>query len=148
MTWLELVIGFELSSGVNCSHPDKVTGWGEKAVTLRQVVKLILSARGEGPKELHNLYGEDKNVYTLAPFGKKEAAGLRRRPRFVDDSTPKAVARNAWAWACDTEESPIQKYLVSYSGFTRGRFKDLSAKQALAKTCSSLGEAAGHSEPT
>ena len=148
VTWLELVIDFELSTGVNCAHPDKVTGWGEKAVMLRQVVKLILSARGGGPKELHNLYGEDKNVYTLAPFGKKEAAGLRRRPKFVDESTPKAVARNAWTWACDPQETPIQKHTVNYSGFTRGCFKDSSARQALAAACSSSFEAAGHSVPS
>jgi hypothetical protein len=124
VTWLELLIDFELSSGVNCMRPNTAATWGDRAEMLRSIVKLVLKVRGSGVQALEKDYGTSRRITSLAPFGALHLSGLLRRPVFVSGMAAwKASAVNAWQWAEEDKVARIQLHTVSYQGFTRGGAK-------------------------
>ena len=139
VTWLELLIDFELSTGINCCRPSKAAtdSWGQRAELLRHIVKLMLKVRGGGSKALENDYGVSPRVSSLSVFGAKFLPGLSRRPTFVSGArTPKATAVNAWQWAVEGKAKIPQLHKVSYVGFVRGGEKSTEVAERLAqKAC-------------
>ena len=134
VTWLEMVVDFEIASGINCKKPQGEATWGARAELLRGIVKLILTVRGKGAGEMKAFFGTSKRITSLAPFGAMFLSGLLRKPEFVaGEATTKAVAINAWQWAEKNKTPKIQLYKVSYSNFKRGRFKDKGAEEKLKK---------------
>ena len=97
--WLELLVDFELSTGVDCKQPQLTADWGKRAELLRSVLKLILKVRSPVPEALAATFGASRRISSLAPFGFQFLGGLTRRVTFVSKATPKGVAVNAWQWA-------------------------------------------------
>ena len=48
VTWLELLVDFEIASGINCKKQQDEANWGARAELLRGIVKLIIKVRGTG----------------------------------------------------------------------------------------------------
>ena len=134
VTWLELVVDFEIASGINCRRPQNEDAWGARAELLRGIVKLILTIRGKGTGEMDAFYGSSRRITALAPFGANILSGLLRKPTFVaGEATIKAVAVNAWQWAEEDKAKIVQLHKVSYTSFRRGAFKDKGAENKLTK---------------
>lgn len=84
ITWLELLVDFEFTSGCLCMRDAASTlNCGKRVVLLKHIVKTMLTIRSEGVNSLKAFYGEDKNVSALASFGCLHADGIQRRPRFL-----------------------------------------------------------------
>jgi hypothetical protein len=141
VTWLELLVDFEIASGINCKRPQNEANWGARAELLRGIVKLILKVRGnEGTME--TIYGTSPRITALAPFGAKFLSGLLRRPKFVaGEATIKAIAVNAWQWAGDDKAKRIQLHNVSYKNFVRGESKSKEVEDALRSAVSKATKA-------
>jgi hypothetical protein len=100
VTWLELLVDFEIATGVNCKRPQGEANWGSRAELLRGIIKLILKVRGPGAGAMETFFGTSKRITALAPVGAKFLSGLLRKPVFVaGEATIDAVAVNAWQWA-------------------------------------------------
>lgn len=61
VTWLELLVDFELLSGINCMRPQSTATWGARAELLRGIVKLVLKVRGPGATALDILRHIEKS---------------------------------------------------------------------------------------
>ena len=123
VTWLELVADFELATGIDCKYPQNSACWGKRAETLRSVLKLVLKVRSPTKDALEKAYGTSRRITSLAPFGALHLGGLRRRPVFAAEATPKVVAVNAWQWAEEGKVQRLQLHEVSYKNFQRGEGK-------------------------
>ena len=124
MTWLELVIDFELSTGVMCQRDtvDKAS-WGARAVLLKHIIKLLMLVRGTRGNLMKLHFGENKQTSSLASFGALKLEGLRRRPVFVKgEASTNCMAKNAWAAGKASAEfdNKFQEHIVCYSGFSFG----------------------------
>ena len=134
VTWLELLVDFEIASGINCKRPQGEAAWGARAGLLRGIVKLILKVRGPGTGAMEKFFGTSKRITALAPFGAKFLPGLLRKPVFVaGEATVKAVAVNAWQWAENNKTKNLQQHEISYRNFKRGDFKEKGVKEKLEK---------------
>ena len=132
VTWLELLVDFELATGINCKKPQGEATWGSRAELLRGIVKLVLKVRGPGAGALETFFGTSKRITSLAPFGAKFLSGVLRRPVFVaGEATIKAVAVNAWQWAVENKEKRIQLHSISYINFKRGNCKSKEVEKKL-----------------
>ncbi len=123
MTWLELLVDFELYTGITCQTPskDEQSTWGQRALLLKKVVKTLLACRGGGPGALKKDYGCSNRVTSLAPFGQHYAQGLRRRAMFAaGKATHRAVGANAYTWAISNTGESLSKHLTDYTGFKLG----------------------------
>ena len=135
VTWLELLVDFELSSGVNCMQPQGKATWGDRAELLRNIGKFVLKVRSPQKEALETVYGNSRRITALAPFGALHLGGLLRRPVFVSGpAASKAIAVNAWQWAEEGKEKLLQKHKVSYTGFKRGSFKSSQVASKLDET--------------
>ena len=78
ITWMELVIDFELSTGVMCQKDtaDKAA-WGARAVLLKHIIKLIMLVRGTPGHLLKPHFGVTQQTSSLA------REDLRRRQILV-----------------------------------------------------------------
>ena len=122
MSWLELLVDFEVDSGLRCMQDEPVTpSWGVRAVLLKHIVKIMLIVRGKGPKTMDKHWGCTKRIASLAPFGCLELEGLLRRPAFAGGvTTTRAVARNAWTWASSKSSATLREFHTDYKGFHVG----------------------------
>ena len=124
VTWAELLVDFEVTSGVKCQRPnsDEDECWGVRSLLLKKVVRALVTARGGGLKALDKHYGSNKRTTSLAPFGQHYLPGLDRRPVFAGGAaTTKAIGVNACSWALSGSEEPLSKWKTSYQGFKLGR---------------------------
>ncbi len=124
MTWLELVIDFELSTGVMRQRDTaNKANWGTRAVLLKHIIKLLMLVRGTRGNLMKLHFGESKQTSSLASFGALKLEGLRRRPVFVKgEASTNCMARNAWAAGKANAEfnNKFQDHIVCYSGFSFG----------------------------
>ncbi len=124
ITWLELVIDFELSTGVMCQRDTaNKANWGTSAVLLKHIIKLLMLVRGTRGNLMKLHFGENKQTSSLACSGALKLEGLRRRPIFVKgESSTNCMARNAWAAGKASAEfdNKFQDHIVCYSGFYFG----------------------------
>ena len=99
VTWLELVIDFELSTGLRCQEDrSEERSWEEKAALLKKVVRSLAQARGtEKGNKMIKAYGDNRQVFTLGGFGAKGLGGLDRKPQFLSGlNAVHCIAMNAW----------------------------------------------------
>ena len=111
--------------------PQGKATWGDRAELLRGIVKLILKVRSPQKEALETVYGTSRRITALAPFGALHLGGLRRRPVFVAEATPKVVAVNAWQWAEEGKVSRLQLHDANYRGFQRGERKSRAVQERL-----------------
>ena len=124
MTWVELVIDFELATGIRCASDfTESPTWSARAKMLKYIVKKLLEVRSLQAGDLKLWYGDHQpGVASLASFGLKLAAGLRRRPRFVHPQTLRCVGKNAYSAAeesttCPAKETDFGKLVPTFTGF-------------------------------
>ena len=138
VTWLELVIDFERSTGVMCQRDtvDKAS-WGARAVLLKHIIKLLMLVRGTRGNLMKLHFGENKQTSSLASFGALKLEGLRRRSVFVKgEASTNCMARNAWAAGKANAEfnNKFQDHIVCYSGFSFGdEYKPAAISNILAQ---------------
>ena len=101
VSYAELLIDFELTTGLRCSKDGQARdSWSERAKLLRVVLKILLNLRGGKGGGLHKFYGENRGrpSTSLAVFGAKRLPGLNRPPVFaLGLSAVRCIATNAWA---------------------------------------------------
>lgn len=124
VTWLELAVDFELPTGTKCvtDFTQDLT-WGARARLLKYIAKKLLEVRGLQTSDLRLWYGEHRpGVAPLASVCLKLAAGLRRRPFFLNQHTLHCVGKNAYVAAeacssCPAKESEFGQHVLNYTGF-------------------------------
>ena len=124
VTWLELVIDFEPSTGPKCvtENSEDLT-WGGRARLLKYIIKKLLQVRGIRADVLKTWYGEHKpRVASLASFGLNAAQGLRRRPYFHHPQALSCIGKNAFfaelgCTSCPAKESEFGGYVLDFTGF-------------------------------
>ena len=124
VSWLELVVDFELTTGRACDRdcPTK-SPWATRAKLLRVIVKALLTVRGDNWKDLPKAFGDGRKTMTLAPFGAGRLPGLQRRPAFVGGvATIRCIGSNAWAAARSSAIAGDKfvdsgKHTTNYTGF-------------------------------
>ena len=142
VAWLELLLDFEISSGVRCCEPGavKTLDWGTRSKLLHKIVVTLHKVRGGGSQNLKNSFGVSYAVSTLAPFGEPKLKGLLRRPRFAGgETTTRAIAKTVWAWAqsgATTPSSSMQD--THFTCFRVGLEKSQQVSNALKRKASEL----------
>jgi len=132
VTWAELLVDFEITTGVKCQRPDgnEEESWGVRSLLLKKVVRALVTARGGGLKALDKHYGSNKRSTSLAPFGQHYLPGLDRRPVFAGGAaTLKAIGVNACSWALAGSEEPLSKWKTSYQGYKLGQERSKELRQ-------------------
>lgn len=126
-TFLELVVDFELATGVSCDYDEAEKGtWGERAMLLKKVIRSIVSVRG--PKHgttMKKLFGEIRLCSSLVAFGAGRMEGLRRKPEFFTrEAAIRCIAKNAWevgelkgAAEANLQGKEFRQHKTSYAGF-------------------------------
>jgi hypothetical protein len=125
VTFLELLVDFELATGVICDRSQVArSSWDTRAKLLRVLIKNVIRLRGgKGWTNLAKSFGEQRAIASLASFGAKRLPGLGRRPVFVNrNSTIRCIATNAWAACKDAAgehdaSSKLGKAATCYAGF-------------------------------
>ena len=134
VTWLELLVDFEVASGLCYKHPQSTADWGKRAEMLRGIVKLILQVRGPGRVALETIYGTPRRIISVAPCGALHIGGLLRRPTFVSGHTTiRAIAVNAWQWAEGGQQVRLQLHQLTYRGFNTGVAKSKEVEEEVDK---------------
>ena len=129
---LELVIGFELSTGLRCQEDrSEERSWEEKAALLKKVVRSLVQARGiEKGNKLMKVCGDNRQVFTLGGFGARGLGGLDRKPQFVSGlNAVHCIATNAWR-AGDASGEFDRHAKADYRGYSSG--KKITSKAILA----------------
>ena len=98
VSFMELVIDFEISTGFRCDrHNVQEHTWGTKAETLAKRIEMLTEVRKSSMGELKAGFGKSNKVTSLAPFGARNVVGLKRRPAFVAGmATIRCIATNAF----------------------------------------------------
>jgi hypothetical protein len=140
VTWLELVVDFELCMGLLCERdqPHRAT-WRERATLLRHILKLIHQVRTPRGADFDGFFGKNVAIPSLAPLGLRNQDGLLRRPSFLGGmQTVKCIARNAWSAAALDAMGifDCKHYIITYSGFKVGEFRNNFGLKVLDQICS------------
>ena len=141
VSWLELLLDFEIASGTRCCEPDmvKTSSWGKRSELLHKIVVTLHKVRG-GSQNLKSAFGVSYAVSTLAPFGEPRLKGLLRRPRFAGgETTTRAIARAAWTWARSGATTPLSSTQgTDFTGFRVGLEKSQQVRDALKRKAAEL----------